>query len=64
LIEDVIPKIISEDTNNMITIIPSMEEVKNVVFSLNKDGGPGPDCFGASFFQSYWSIIHYDVLML
>jgi len=61
LVEDDIPKLISEETNNMLTILLSMEEVRNVVFSLNKEGAPGPDGFVAYFFQTYWSIIQSDV---
>jgi len=61
LVEDVVPKLITDETNNMLTMLPSREEVKNVVFSLNKDGAPGPDGFGATFFQHYWNIIHSDV---
>jgi len=52
-VEDVIPNLITEDTNNMLTMRPSRDDVKNVVFSLNKDGAPGPDGFGAFFFQHF-----------
>jgi hypothetical protein len=61
LVEDVIPRMITDQANNMLTTLPSMEEVKNAVFPLNKEGAPGPDGFGAYFFQTYWSIIHLDV---
>jgi hypothetical protein len=36
--------------------------MKNAVFSLNKDSAPGPDGVGAFFYQSYWAIIHQDVV--
>jgi hypothetical protein len=34
-------------------MLPSLMEKKNAVFSMNKDGTPGPDGFGAFFFQNY-----------
>jgi hypothetical protein len=61
LVEEVIPNLISDQSNNMLTMLPSHEEIHNVVFSLNKDGAPGPNGFGAIFFQTYWSIVKEDV---
>lgn len=61
LVEEVIPNAISYNTNSMLTMIPTNEEIKNAVFALNKDGAPGPDGFGAIFYQSFWSIISNDV---
>jgi hypothetical protein len=49
LVEEVIPNIITDNTNQMLTMLPTIEEIHRAVFSLNKDGGPGPDGFGASF---------------
>lgn len=31
------------------------------MFASNKDGAPGPDGYGAFFFQTFWDIIHKDV---
>jgi hypothetical protein len=42
-------------------MLPSLMEKKNAVFSMNKDGTPGPDGFGAFFFQTYWEITKTDV---
>jgi len=42
-------------------MLPSREEIHNAVFAMNKDSAPGPDGFGAFFFQTYWSIIKEDV---
>ncbi|MCI05544.1 RNA-directed DNA polymerase (Reverse transcriptase), partial [Trifolium medium] len=62
LVEEVIPKLVNDNTNNLLTMLPSALEIKNAVFSMNKDGAPGPDGFGAFFFQSYWEIIKTDVI--
>lgn len=44
------------------TMLPSHQEIKAAVFALNKDSAPGPDGFGAFFFQTYWDIIKEDVV--
>ncbi|GAU19900.1 hypothetical protein TSUD_95050 [Trifolium subterraneum] len=62
LVEEVIPKLVNDNTNNILTMLPSAMEIKNAVFSMNKDGAPGPDGFGAFFFQTYWDIIKTDVI--
>ncbi|MCH81726.1 RNA-directed DNA polymerase (Reverse transcriptase), partial [Trifolium medium] len=62
LVEEVIPNLISDNVNALLTMLQSHEEIKNAVFSLNKDSAPGPDGFGAFFYQSYWDIIHQDVV--
>ena len=53
LVEETIPKIIDDTTNNLLTMISSLLEVKAAVFDLNHDGAPGPYGFGACFFQAY-----------
>jgi len=37
----------------MLTLLPTMDKVYNAIFSLNKYSAPGPDGFGAIFFQTY-----------
>ena len=49
--EEAIPNLIDDTTNNILTMLPYKEEVKNAVFELNPDGVPGPDGFGACFYQ-------------
>jgi len=61
LVEEVIPELIDETSNNLMTMIPSEDEVKNAVFNLNQKGAPGLDGFGACFFQTYWEIVKKDV---
>ncbi|MCH86209.1 RNA-directed DNA polymerase (Reverse transcriptase) [Trifolium medium] len=61
LIDNVIPHLVDDQVNSMITSIPSPEEIKKAVFSLNKDSAPGPDGFSGFFYQTYWEIIQKEV---
>lgn len=60
-IEKVIPSIAIVSGNAMLTNLPSFEEVKDDVFSMNGYGTPGPDGFGGSFYHAFWDIIGKDV---
>jgi hypothetical protein len=53
LVEEVIPSLIDDRVNALLTMNPSPSKIKNAVFDLNKDGAPGLDGFGAFFFQNY-----------
>jgi hypothetical protein len=50
LAEEVIPHLVTDEVNALMTLLPSHQEIKAVVFSLNKDSAPGPNGFGAFFF--------------
>jgi hypothetical protein len=62
LAEEVIPSLVTDEINALLTVLPSHLEIKSAVFALNKDSAPGPDGFGAFFFQHYWEIIKNDVI--
>lgn len=57
LIEDNIPTSVDDNMNVMLTLFPSREEIKAVIFSFNVDSVPDPDGFGASFYQCFWDIV-------
>lgn len=40
-VDGVIPNLVDEGSNVMLTMLPSSLEIKNIVFALNKDGAPG-----------------------
>lgn len=61
LIEKVIPDLVTLEDNFMLTILPTLEEVKAVVFDLNGDSALGPNGFGGSFYQAFWNVIGHDV---
>lgn len=39
-----------------------VKEVKDAVFSLNKDSASGPDGFSGEFFHNFWDIIEEDIV--
>jgi hypothetical protein len=62
LAEEVIPNLVSDEVNSLLTLLPSNDEIKAAVFALNRDSAPGPDGFGAFFFQHYWDIVSKEVI--
>lgn len=56
-----IPKMNTTEQNKEMGRIPSKEEIKEVVFSLNGESTGGPDGFSSMFFQSCWRIIGDDI---
>ncbi|XP_019423031.1 PREDICTED: uncharacterized protein LOC109332502 [Lupinus angustifolius] len=61
LINSVIPSLVTEVQNNLLTTIPSNEDIKSSVFALSGDSAPGPDGFSGCFYHAFWDIIHLDV---
>lgn len=61
LIEQVVPYLVSEEDNVLLTAMLSHDEIKSVVFAMNGDRAPGPDGFGGCFFQALWEIVRKDV---
>jgi len=53
LVEEVILELVDNQTNMLLTKLPTSEEIKHAVFDMKKEGAPGPDGFGAWFFQEY-----------
>ncbi|XP_027184038.1 uncharacterized protein LOC113782345 [Coffea eugenioides] len=58
---DVIPKVVTERDNDELERFPSLEEVKEVVFSMDADSAAGPDGFSGKFFVVAWEIVAEDV---
>lgn len=56
-----IPSLITAEDNLMLTAIPSLEEVKEAVWSLDPHSAAGPDGFNGWFFRTWWEIICVDV---
>ncbi|KAH0769661.1 hypothetical protein KY290_013642 [Solanum tuberosum] len=52
---------ISNDDNNMINAIPSLQEVIDIVFSIDANSSPGPDGLSGMYYDKCWNIISSDV---
>lgn len=61
LISRVVPSLVTDAENDILTAIPSTEEIKLAVFSMNGDGAPGSDGFAGCFYQLFWDVIGQDV---
>lgn len=61
LVDKVIPSLVTFEDNAMLTNIPTLEEVKGALFTMNVAGAPGPDGFGGIFYQKFWHIVGVDV---
>ncbi|XP_027099048.2 uncharacterized protein [Coffea arabica] len=57
-----VPRVTQED-NEIMKQLPTMEEIHEVVFGMDTQSAPGPDGFGAGFFQSCWDMVKDDLLM-
>jgi len=48
---------VSEASSNQLIKVFSMEEIKQAIFDMKIDAAPGPNGYGASFFQHFWDNI-------
>lgn len=56
-LEGVIHPVITNGQNHQLLMVPTEEDIRNVVFGMSPDSAPGPDGFGGRFYQSMWHII-------
>lgn len=61
-LHNVIPLMVNEQTNAMLTMVLTATEIKSFIFCLNVDSAPEPDGFGGTFYHNYWDIIKIDVI--
>ncbi|WRX16202.1 Reverse transcriptase domain - like 10 [Theobroma cacao] len=57
-----IPCLLTDHDNDLLCAVPTMSEVKEAVFGIDKDSVAGPDGFSSLFYQHCWSIIANDLL--
>ncbi|XP_031123873.1 uncharacterized protein LOC116026662 [Ipomoea triloba] len=56
--------LVSNEDNENLTKVPTIQEVRQCVFSMKPESAAGPDCFGGGFYQSCWEVIKDDLLNL
>ena len=61
IIKDIVPKMVTNEENESLTITLSDDEIRAIVFSMGADSAPGPDGFNGSFYQSCLSVISRDI---
>lgn len=59
-----IPKLIDEADNEALNALPTMKELKDVVFSMSAHSAPGPNGVSGSFYHSCWEIIKEELLLM
>lgn len=52
---------VTEVDNKRLTAIPTMQEIRDNVFSIDNESAPGPDGLNGCFYQATWSIISNDL---
>lgn len=57
-------KIIDDADNKKQKMHPTMEELKEIVFSMSTHSAPGPDGVSRKFYHSCWEIIKNDLLVM
>ncbi|XP_019260712.1 PREDICTED: uncharacterized protein LOC109238686 [Nicotiana attenuata] len=57
-----IPSMITPEDNVILSADPTLQELKEVVFSMNPTSVARPDDFNGKFYQSCWDIIKDDLL--
>lgn len=56
------PKLVISEQNPMLHDMPTMDELKQVIFAMNPNSAPSRDCIGGKFNQACWNIIKNDLL--
>ena len=53
--------LVTADDNEKLLKLAHDSEIKDAIFQMDKFKAPGPDAFGAAFFQNHWHIIKEEV---
>ncbi|KAK6780041.1 hypothetical protein RDI58_022225 [Solanum bulbocastanum] len=59
-----IPRMVTQDQNDRMKSLPSMDELKEIVHSMDPNSAAGPDGMNGYFFQKCWDIIKEDLLAI
>ena len=56
-----LPVLVSDSDNCHLLRPVEDHEIKDALFQMDKHKAPGPDGFGAAFYQDHWPLIQKDV---
>ncbi|XP_055814558.1 uncharacterized protein LOC129884254 [Solanum dulcamara] len=59
-----VPKLVSDAQNKNLQALPTLEELRIVIFSMNPNSAVGSDGMNGKFFQECWEIIKEDLFRL
>ncbi|XP_060202956.1 uncharacterized protein LOC132631398 [Lycium barbarum] len=59
---NVIPRIITENDNEMLNTLPEEEEIQKAIFSMSPTSSAGQDGYTGRFYQKCWQIIKREVI--
>ncbi|KAK9906168.1 hypothetical protein M0R45_002827 [Rubus argutus] len=62
LVEEVIPHLVTQDENLMLSALPSLDEITATVKAMDGFSAPGLDGFSGSFYHYCWDVISNDVV--
>uniref|UniRef100_A0A803NNK0 Reverse transcriptase n=1 Tax=Cannabis sativa TaxID=3483 RepID=A0A803NNK0_CANSA len=62
LLHDLVSRSISEDANQLLIRVPTVEEIRKVVWSMPPLKAPGPDGMPGKFFKDHWETVGGDVV--
>nr|XP_027109303.1 uncharacterized protein LOC113729178 [Coffea arabica] len=58
-IPEIIPKLVTNQDNSLLTEIPSLTKVKTTVFAMDEESAAGPDGFTGKFFTFAWEVLRH-----
>ncbi|XP_027174232.1 uncharacterized protein LOC113773826 [Coffea eugenioides] len=56
-VSSVIPKLLEPSDSEVLEMVPTIEEVRRVIFSIDGDSAPGPDGYSGKFFLFAWEVV-------
>ena len=57
---EVVPRV-TDEQNEVLMELVTLDETKRAIFSMHSDKSPGPDGLNPTFYQSFWYIVGTDV---
>lgn len=55
---------ITKEENHLLTMLPAIDEIKQIISSLNPGRVPGPDGFNGQFFKSCWDVVNQNIVSM